>query len=67
MLDWTSIAVRQPNKLPSVADAAGGVTATATATKRGYRRRPEPRVQLWQFQSECGKTPGCAACEHGAA
>eukprot|EP00972_Heterocapsa_arctica_P107410 15820842-Heterocapsa_arctica.AAC.1 len=59
-LDWGSIAIRQPNKLPSVqlkagTDAAGGVTATATATRRGYRRRQEPRVQLWQFQSECGK------------
>eukprot|EP00972_Heterocapsa_arctica_P114651 16443532-Heterocapsa_arctica.AAC.1 len=45
-IDWGSTAMRQPNKLPSVqrkagADAAGGVTATAT--RRGYVQRPEPR------------------------
>ena len=64
-LDWGLPAKGHPSKLPSVR-MKGPPGAEFTASPGVMRGRPGT-VQLHQYFAECGRTPGCAACQYGAA
>ena len=63
-LDWGLPTKGHPSKLPSVRmKAVPGAEFTAPP---GVMRGRPGTVQLHQYYAECGRTPGCAACQYGA-